>query len=77
MSDSIDSCRNFITAGMMEIIAEAHVFAEKTGLGSEALETLIEHQYGPLAHTMSKRMTTGAYMPAKGMFLFFVDECKS
>ncbi|KAK7706036.1 hypothetical protein SLS57_009817 [Botryosphaeria dothidea] len=58
---------NFITAGMMELIAEAHVFAEKTGLGSEAMEALLEQQYGPLASTMSQRLTTGAYMPPKGM----------
>lgn len=50
----------------MEVVAEAHVFAEKTGLGSEAMETLIEQQYGPLPLSMSKRLTTGAYMPAKG-----------
>jgi hypothetical protein len=51
---------------MMEIIAEAHVFADKTGIGSEALETLLEQQYGPLAYSMSKRLTTGAYIPPKG-----------
>jgi 3-hydroxyisobutyrate dehydrogenase-like beta-hydroxyacid dehydrogenase len=51
---------------MMEIIAEAHVFAEKTGLGNEALESLIEQQYGSLAHTMSKRLTGGAYAPVEG-----------
>lgn len=50
----------------MEVIAESLVFAEKTGLGTEAMEQLIEQQYGPLALSMSKRMTTGAYMPAQG-----------
>lgn len=55
---------------MMEIIAEAHVFAEMTGLGNEALESLIEQQYGPLAHVMSKRLTGGAYAPAKGNYEF-------
>ncbi|CAM1503510.1 Fc.00g011010.m01.CDS01 [Cosmosporella sp. VM-42] len=65
-SSMMKTAGNFITAGMMEIVAEAHVFAEKTGLGSEALEALIEQQYGPLALTMSKRLTTGAYMPARG-----------
>lgn len=49
----------------MEVVAEAHVFAEKTGLGSEPMESLIEQQYGPLALSMSKRLTTGAYMPAR------------
>ncbi|KAH7379792.1 hypothetical protein BKA64DRAFT_713834 [Cadophora sp. MPI-SDFR-AT-0126] len=56
---------NFITAGMMEIVAEAHVFAEKTGLGSEAMEMLIKENYGPLPYTMSRRLTTGVYVPAK------------
>jgi 3-hydroxyisobutyrate dehydrogenase-like beta-hydroxyacid dehydrogenase len=51
---------------MMELIGEAHVFAETTNLGTEAMESLIEHQYGPLALSMSKRLTTGAYMPARG-----------
>ncbi|KND86789.1 Glyoxylate/succinic semialdehyde reductase 2, chloroplastic, partial [Tolypocladium ophioglossoides CBS 100239] len=57
---------NFMTAGMMELVAEAHVFAEKTGLGTEAMESLIDQQYGPLALSMSKRLTTGAYMPPRG-----------
>lgn len=55
-----------MTAAMMEVVAEAHVFAEKTGLGSDAIESLIEQQYGPLALSMSNRLTTGAYMPARG-----------
>lgn len=55
-----------MTAAMMEVVAEAHVFAEKTALGNEAMESLIEQQYGPLALSMSKRLTTGAYVPARG-----------
>lgn len=51
---------------MMEVIAETHVFAEKTGLGNDAMESLLEQQYGPLALSMSKRLTSGAYMPPKG-----------
>ena len=57
---------NFVTAGMMEVVAEAHVFAEKTGLGNGAMEALLEQQYGPLAYSMSRRLTTGAYMPPPG-----------
>ncbi|PYI00021.1 3-hydroxyisobutyrate dehydrogenase [Aspergillus ellipticus CBS 707.79] len=56
---------NFLTAGFMELIAEAHVFAEKTGLGSDALESLVEHQYGPLPFAMSKRLTGGFYLPKR------------
>ncbi|ROV97667.1 hypothetical protein VSDG_04565 [Cytospora chrysosperma] len=65
-SSMLKTAGNFMTAAMMEVVAEAHVLAEKTGLGSEAMESLIEHQYGALALSMSKRLTTGAYMPAKG-----------
>ncbi|KAJ2966310.1 hypothetical protein NUW58_g10692 [Xylaria curta] len=54
---------NFVTAGLMEIIAEAHVFAEKTGLGSDMLEKLLELNFGPVAHSISTRMTTGVYIP--------------
>lgn len=50
----------------MEVIAEAHVLAEKSGLGSKNLEALIEQQYGALAFSTSQRLTTGAYMPARG-----------
>ncbi|KAK7739928.1 hypothetical protein SLS53_005521 [Cytospora paraplurivora] len=65
-SSLLKTAGNFMTAAMMEVVAEAHVFAEKTGLGGEAMESLIEQQYGPLALSMSKRLTTGAYLPAKG-----------
>lgn len=57
--------RNFVTAGMMELVAEAQVFAEKSGLGSEAMEDLLGQQFGPLAQGMSKRLTTGAYLPPR------------
>ncbi|KAH7065047.1 NAD binding domain of 6-phosphogluconate dehydrogenase-domain-containing protein [Macrophomina phaseolina] len=63
-SSLLKTAGNFITAGMMELVAESHVFAEKTGLCSQAMEALIEQQYGPLALSMSRRLTTGAYMPA-------------
>lgn len=53
---------------MMEMISEAHVFAEKSGLGSEALEALVKENYGPLAYSMSKRLTTGAYAPGPGIY---------
>ncbi|KAI8953331.1 hypothetical protein F4801DRAFT_588260 [Xylaria longipes] len=57
---------NFVTAGLMEIIAEAHVFAEKTGLGSSALEKLLALNFGTVAHSISTRMTTGVYIPGNG-----------
>lgn len=50
----------------MEMISEAHVFAEKSGLGTEVMETLFKENYGELAYTMSKRITSGTYCPPKG-----------
>lgn len=48
----------------MEVISEAHVFAEKTGLGSTILETMIADMFGPVLESYSKRLTNGAYAPA-------------
>ncbi|KAL3465964.1 3-hydroxyisobutyrate dehydrogenase [Aspergillus heterothallicus] len=57
---------NFLTAGFMELVAESLVFAEKTGIGNEPLQALIEEQYGALPFAMSKRMTEGHYLPKRG-----------
>ncbi|KAI0377730.1 hypothetical protein F5Y04DRAFT_171932 [Hypomontagnella monticulosa] len=56
---------NFLMAGLMELIAEAHVFAEKTGLSGATLERLLELNFGTVAHSDSGRMTTGVYAPGK------------
>lgn len=56
---------NFLMAGLMELVAEAHVFAEKTGLSGEVLEKLLEENFGSLIHTDSMRMTTGVYAGGK------------
>lgn len=50
----------------MELVAEAHVLAEKTGLGSAPLEELLKENFGPVIYTDSIRMTTGVYAPPKG-----------
>ncbi|KAI5366567.1 putative 6-phosphogluconate dehydrogenase, NADP-binding, 6-phosphogluconate dehydrogenase, domain 2 [Septoria linicola] len=55
---------NILVVSFMEVIAEAHVFAEKTGLGSEVLENLIGENFGPVLHSYSKRLTSGAYAPS-------------
>lgn len=39
----------------MEAVGEAQVFAEKTGLGTEAMEQLITESFGPIAGGYSKR----------------------
>lgn len=57
---------NFLMAGLMELVAEAHVLAEKTGLGSAPLEELLKENFGPVIYTDSIRMTTGVYAPPKG-----------
>ncbi|KAF2631918.1 NAD(P)-binding protein [Macroventuria anomochaeta] len=57
---------NMLTAGMMYLISEAHTLAEKSGLPSSVLESLIEQNLGTYAHGVSKRLTSGAYLPADG-----------
>jgi 3-hydroxyisobutyrate dehydrogenase-like beta-hydroxyacid dehydrogenase len=55
---------NICVISFMEVLSEAHVFAEKTGLGSQILETMIGDMFGPVLESYSKRLTTGAYAPA-------------
>lgn len=54
---------NICVVSFMEVISEAHVFAEKTGLGSPILENMIADMFGPVLESYSKRLTTGAYAP--------------
>jgi 3-hydroxyisobutyrate dehydrogenase-like beta-hydroxyacid dehydrogenase len=63
---SSPSVRNILMASLMNIIAEAHVFASKTGLPSATLERLLELNFGPVAYSDSVRMTTGVYCPGVG-----------
>ena len=60
---------NIIVVNSQEVISEAHVFAEKTGLGSDVLENMIGEMFGPVLHSYSKRLTTGAYAPEPGELL--------
>ncbi|KAF2189591.1 6-phosphogluconate dehydrogenase-like protein NAD-binding protein [Zopfia rhizophila CBS 207.26] len=57
---------NFITAGLMYLISEAHVLAEKSGLPASVLENLIGENFGKMAFSDSERMTQGVYYPAEG-----------
>lgn len=57
---------NICVISFMEVISEAHVFAEKTGLGSPVLETMLGDMFGPVLESYSKRLTTGAYAPPPG-----------
>lgn len=62
----IDDGRNFIISGFTEVIGEAHALAETSGMGNDALESLLELQFGLLPGMISKRLTKGAYMPPRG-----------
>lgn len=54
---------NICVVSFMEVISECHVFAEKTGLGSDVLENMLSDMFGPVIESYSKRLTTGAYAP--------------
>jgi hypothetical protein len=56
----------------MEIVGEAHVLAEKSDLGSDMLERLLELNFG-MMYSSSKRMTQGVYMPKKGMNIALIE----
>ncbi|OQE39378.1 hypothetical protein PENCOP_c007G00615 [Penicillium coprophilum] len=56
---------NFIVAGAMEIVGEAHVLAEKSDLGADMLEKLLELNFG-MMYSSSRRMTQGVYIPGEG-----------
>lgn len=62
----LKSTSNFIAAGLMYLLSEAHVLAEKAELPTPVLESLIEANFGPYAANTSKRLTSGSYMPAEG-----------
>lgn len=55
-------------AGIMEVVAEAHVLAEKSGISGSILENLIQQNFGALAYSDSQRMTQGIYCPGKGKY---------
>lgn len=57
---------NFFTAGLMYLISEAHTLAEAAGLPASLFETLLEENFGPYAHTVSRRLTSGTYYPVAG-----------
>ncbi|KAH9870413.1 hypothetical protein IAQ61_005888 [Plenodomus lingam] len=57
---------NFITAGLMYLLSEAHTFAAKTGLPADVLEMLVEQNFGAYVHGVSRRLTSGSYFPPEG-----------
>lgn len=57
---------NFLTAGLMTLLSEAHVLAEKSGLPASVLEDLVEENFGAYALGVSRRLTRGTYLPPVG-----------
>lgn len=47
----------------MEVIAEAQVFAEAAGIGTQQMEEFIGNMFGPVLQSYSHRITSGAYAP--------------
>ncbi|KAK6223464.1 oxidoreductase yfjr [Colletotrichum tabaci] len=66
LASILKAVANSLTIGMMEIVAEAHVFSEKAGLRTSDVEELIRQQIGPAGLMCSQRLTTGVYMPPRG-----------
>ncbi|KAK0381735.1 hypothetical protein CLIM01_00856 [Colletotrichum limetticola] len=66
LASSLKAVANSLGIGMIEVIAEAHVLAEKAGLGVADVENLIQQQHGLPGLMISQRLTTGAYMPPRG-----------
>tara|TARA_R110002003_G_scaffold23_6_gene1146 strand:- start:2306 stop:2851 length:546 start_codon:yes stop_codon:yes gene_type:complete len=58
---------NFITAGLMYLLSEAHTLAETTGLDADVLHVLVEQNFGTYAAGVSERLISGAYCPASGV----------
>ncbi|KAL5120242.1 hypothetical protein ACEQ8H_001800 [Pleosporales sp. CAS-2024a] len=57
---------NFITAGLMLLLSEAHTLASMAGLPADTLHALVGQHFGAYAHGVSERLVAGAYCPAVG-----------
>jgi hypothetical protein len=73
LTKDVSSNSNIITVNLMEAVGEAQVFAEKTGLGTGAMEELIGEAFGPVAGGYSKRYCIASYLqmhqPALGIII--------
>ncbi|KAH8730992.1 NAD binding domain of 6-phosphogluconate dehydrogenase-domain-containing protein [Phaeosphaeriaceae sp. PMI808] len=58
---------NFITAGLMYLLSEAHTLASVSGLPLSVLHDLVEQNFGAYAAGVSERLISGAYCPAPGV----------
>jgi 3-hydroxyisobutyrate dehydrogenase-like beta-hydroxyacid dehydrogenase len=57
---------NFITAGLMYLLSEAHTLASLSDLPADTLHTLVEQNFGSYAAGVSERLISGAYCPPVG-----------
>jgi 3-hydroxyisobutyrate dehydrogenase-like beta-hydroxyacid dehydrogenase len=57
---------NFLTAGLMVLLSEAHTLASLSGLPASTLHALVEQNFGAYAAGVSERLVSGAYCPAEG-----------
>lgn len=57
---------NYITAGLMLLLSEAHVLGSTSSLPARTLHSLIEQNFGPYAAGVSERLISGAYCPPPG-----------
>ncbi|KAL2814028.1 6-phosphogluconate dehydrogenase family protein [Aspergillus granulosus] len=62
-SSLLKICGNILVISFMEVLSEAHVFAEKTSLGSSQLEEFVGNMFGPVLESYSARITSGSYAP--------------
>lgn len=53
----------------MEIVSEANVLAEKSGLDLQLFESFLGKRFGDFVRSSSTRLTTGVYIPEKGTIL--------
>ncbi|KAL4935630.1 hypothetical protein BDV06DRAFT_228650 [Aspergillus oleicola] len=60
---TLECTRNILVLSFQEVLAESHVFAEKTGLGTSRLQGFVASMFGPVLESYSARITTGAYAP--------------
>ncbi|RAH43160.1 NAD(P)-dependent oxidoreductase [Aspergillus brunneoviolaceus CBS 621.78] len=54
---------NILVISFMEVTAEAQVFAEVAGVGTQQMEDFIGNMFGPVLQSYSRRITSGAYAP--------------
>jgi 3-hydroxyisobutyrate dehydrogenase-like beta-hydroxyacid dehydrogenase len=57
---------NFVTAGLMYLLSEAHTLAALSGLPANTLHTLVSENFGTYVAGVSERLISGAYCPAPG-----------